>query len=225
MAQGRKEGTGNMRNKKGMWYGIIGTLIWFVVYIILIGNYASYDDFNVTDKGTFMGAASVNVKDDWVGANIWLKQAVHGTDGVKYRYVIETDCPSWDFETRYMTDKPIDWVDETSAVEVIIYDVRVYYEGTVYANGQYFTIPILDGLSSEDITYKEWQQNLVKQAYQAYVVDKDSDRMRFILSAGAGAVIPVILWILLLFPAFTGTNVAVKVFLPRGRKKKEEKDA
>ena len=203
-----------MKNKKNRLYGMIATLIWFGVYIILVGNYASSHGITHTaaDMGTFMQDASVSITDDWVGANIWLKQAVHGTDGIKYRYVVKTDCPSWDFETRYMTDKPIEWIDETSAVEVIIHDARVYYEGTVYASGQYFVIPILDNLASESITYEEWQQNLVKQAYQAYVVDKDSDRMHFILAIAAGGVLPVILVI-----------ATVKSF-PAGKWKKKENE-
>lgn len=217
MAQGRKEVKGTMKNKKNWFYGVIATLIWFGVYIILMGNYApSHDIISATaDREIFMQSASVNVTDDWVGANIWLKQAVHGTDGIKYRYVVKTDCPSWDFETRYVTDKLIEWIDETSAVEVIIHDARVYYEGTVYASGQYFVIPILDNLASESITYEEWQQNLVKQAYQAYVVDKDSDRMHFILAIVAGGILPVILVI-----------ATVKSF-PAGKWKKKEnkKDA
>lgn len=203
-----------MKNKKNWFYGVIVTLIWFGVYIILMGNYASSHGITHTaaDMGTFMQDASVSITDDWVGANIWLKQAVHGTDGIKYRYVVKTDCPSWDFETRYMTDKPIEWIDETSAVEVIIHDARVYYEGTVYASGQYFVIPILDNLASESITYEEWQQNLVKQAYQAYVVDKDSSRMHFILAIAAGGVLPVILVI-----------ATVKSF-PAGKWKKKENE-
>ena len=203
-----------MKNKKNRLYGMIATLIWFGVYIILVGNYVSSHGITHTaaDMGTFMQDASVSITDDWVGANIWLKQAVHGTDGIKYRYVVKTDCPSWDFETRYMTDKPIEWIDETSAVEVIIHDARVYYEGTVYASGQYFVIPILDNLASESITYEEWQQNLVKQAYQAYVVDKDSDRMHFILAIAAGGVLPVILVI-----------ATVKSF-PAGKWKKKENE-
>ena len=203
-----------MKNKKNRLYGMIATLIWFGVYIILVGNYVSSHGITHTaaDMGTFMQDASVSITDDWVGANIWLKQAVHGTDGIKYRYVVKTDCPSWDFETRYMTDKPIEWIDETSAVQVIIHDARVYYEGTVYASGQYFVIPILDNLASESITYEEWQQNLVKQAYQAYVVDKDSDRMHFILAIAAGGVLPVILVI-----------ATVKSF-PAGKWKKKENE-
>lgn len=58
-----------MKNKKNWFYGVIATLIWFGVYIILMGNYApSHDIISATaDRGTFMQSASVNVTDDWVG--------------------------------------------------------------------------------------------------------------------------------------------------------------
>ena len=198
MAQGRKEGAVIMKKKK-LSRPILVIFIWLAIYAVFIGNAIKKNDIilgSVADVGTFMTTASVSVKEDWVGANIWLKQAIHGTDGIKYRYVVKTDCPSWDFETRYMTDEPISWIDETSAVEVIIYDARVYYEGTVYGSGQYFTVPILGDLSSESIPYEEWQQNLVKQAYQAYVTDKNGGRMWTLIGVVLIPFIPVLLWCL-----------------------------
>lgn len=141
----------------------IGTVIWDSRLSFRYGSLSS-------DPGmeTFAANANVSVNEDRVGAGIWLKQAIHGMDGIKYRYVVKTDCPSWDFETRYMSDEPIGWVNETSAVEVLIYDAQVRYNGTVYASGQYYTVPILGGISSEDTSLAEWQDSLVKQAYQAY---------------------------------------------------------
>lgn len=118
-----------------------------------------------------MSEMTVVQDEDKVGANISLKQAIHGTDGIHYRYIVKTDCPKWDFETRYMTDTPIEWVDKTSAVEVVVYDTQIRYNGTVYASGQYYTVPILGNISSETVSLDEWEQNLVKQAYQAYMVD------------------------------------------------------
>ena len=130
---------------------------------------------NLINADVFASNADIIQKQDKVGANIWLKQTIHGENGINYRYVIETDCPSWDFQTRYMTKEPIAWIDETSAVEVIIYDTQVRYNGTVYANGQYYTIPLLGGISSETISIEEWQTNLIKQAYQSYVADMKGD--------------------------------------------------
>lgn len=124
---------------------------------------------SAVSQETFMETASIDRKEDWVGANIWLKQAIHGTKDVKYRYVIKTDCPSWDYETRYMTTTPISWIDETSAVEVLIYDTSIRFSGTVYANGTYFLIPILDDLASEPVSLDEWEIQLMEQAYHSYL--------------------------------------------------------
>lgn len=129
-------------------------------------------DNHPVDKTSFLSAMEIMKKEDSVGANIWLKQSVHGENGIKYRYVVETDCPNWDFETRYVTDTPLDWVEETSAVETIVYDVQIRYEGAVYASGQYYTVPLLDNVSSESLSEEEWEENLITQAYQTYVQEK-----------------------------------------------------
>lgn len=150
----------------------------------------------IVDQDRFRANAEVTVKEDWVGANVRLKQAIHGTDGIYYRYIVKTDCPSWDFETRYMSDKPISWANsDTDAVQVLIYDTQVRYHGTVYAGGQYYTIPLLDDLSSEDVPLEVWKENLVTQAYQTYLAEaKDTVRIFYapaaliLLSAGIWAI-------------------------------------
>ena len=124
---------------------------------------------------TFSVGAAITVNEDRVGAKVTLKEAIHGTDGVLYRYIVKTDCPSWDYETRYAVTSPIIWAtDETAAVEVLIYDAQVRYEGTAYSNGTYYTIPLFNGLASEEISVEEWEQRLVKQAYTAYVAASES---------------------------------------------------
>lgn len=153
------------KNRKKMF--IIGCCILLYIPNILITKLTN----KVVNANVFASEAEVSQNTDKVGANIWLKQTIHGMDGINYRYVIETDCPKWDFQTRYMTAAPIEWIDETSAVEVIIYDTQVRYNGTVYASGQYYTVPLLGGISSENVSLEEWQKNLVKQAYQTYASD------------------------------------------------------
>lgn len=147
---------------------IITVIIWIVAIILWLSN------SNIRKKPVddhFPLEAEIIQNEEKVGANIWLLQAIHGVDGIDYRYAIETDCPKWDFKTRYVTSTPIDWVNETSAVEVIIYDTQVRYQGTVYASGQYYTVPLLGNLSSENISLEEWKDNLVIQAYQIYQTD------------------------------------------------------
>lgn len=110
----------------------------------------------------------LDMKEESTGALVWLKQSIHGPSGTTYRYVVETDCPQWDYEDRYVANEPLDWaVDSTSAVEVIVYDARVRIDGTVYADGQYYTVPML-GLSSEDMPLDQWKDLLADRAYQAY---------------------------------------------------------
>lgn len=151
-------------------WGIIDLVLleFFLLYLFIRSKDVYDTNFYNTNLEQFSETASILVNEDKVGAMIWLKEAIHGTDGITYRYIVKTDCPHWDYETRYVTDTPIEWIDETSAVEVIIYDTQIRYNGTVYASGQYFTIPILGGISSELISHESWEENLVIQAYQAY---------------------------------------------------------
>lgn len=164
--------------KKRKRFIIVCTVIWLIGILLTFMTGSQYNEriAAIVSEDAFAQNASVNCKEDWVGANIWLKQAIHGTKDIKYRYVVKTDCPSWDYETRYMTTKPIEWIDETSAVEVLIYDTTVWYGGTAYANGQYFLIPILDNLASEPVNIDEWKEQLVKQAYQSYVSAVKADK-------------------------------------------------
>ena len=154
-------------------------VIWLLLLILFIKIASSYNrspDNSDISFEAFSANAAVLENEDRVGANIWLKQTIHGLDGINYRYVIETDCPRWDFETRYMTDAPIEWIDETSAVEVMIRDIQIRYNNRIYASGQYYTVPILGGISSENITLDEWKTNLSKQAYQTYVSETDKSQ-------------------------------------------------
>lgn len=155
--------------------------LWVILFIVFAALFCWLVFFEIpktkTDEESeemFLSGAAVVQNEDKVGANIWLKQTIHGIDGITYRYVIETDCPQWDFETRYVTTIPIEWIDETSAVEVIIYDTQIRYEGSVYGSGQYYTIPLLGGISSENITLEEWKNNLIKQAYQTYKSEQNA---------------------------------------------------
>lgn len=122
----------------------------------------------------FLDGVQVEQDEAKVGAKIWLKEAIHGTEGINYRYIVKTDCPEWDYETRYMSRTSIEWVDETSAVEVLIQDDRISYDGTVYAWGQYYTIPILGGITSESVSVEEWEAGLIRQAYQGYLTQSRS---------------------------------------------------
>lgn len=153
---------------------VVSAAVWILALVCLVIASSTYDKQmeDGISEAAFAESAEIIQNEDRVGADIWLKQEIHGTEGVKYRYVIKTECPRWNFETRYMSDAPIEWVtDETSAVEVLIFDIQIRYMGTVYASGQYYTVPILGGISSEDISRGAWEERLMKQAYQTYLAE------------------------------------------------------
>lgn len=167
---------------------LIGLCVIWVIAIVLFMVYRNYG--NDIDRSTFTKNASVALKEDKVGAMISLKEAIHGTNGITYRYKIKTDCDKWDFETTYMTGVPLNWVDnKTSAVEVLTYDTQIRYDNTVYASGTYYSIPLLDNITSEDMTFEEWQENIMKQAYQTYVSEPQKSLYTHVLG-----------WFILLLP-------------------------
>ena len=92
---------------------------------------------------TFVENAQVQAKTEVIGSNIRLLQAIYGVDDeITYRYSVETDCPSWDYEDRYTTTKPLTWVSDTSAVETFATNIAVWYDGTMYASDQHYEVPL-----------------------------------------------------------------------------------
>ncbi len=159
-------------------------ILWIMISVIVMIFISYRGTGNMADRQTFMKQVSVGQTENKVGALVKLKEAIHGTEGITYRYIVKTDCDKWNFESRYVSKKPLAWVDgKTSAAEVLIYSIQIRYEGTIYANGTYYTVPILEDLSSENIPFEEWKQNLVKQAYQAYESDVRPDKRNIILIA------------------------------------------
>ena len=120
---------------------------------------------------TFAENAQVQAKTEVIGSNIRLLQAIYGVDDeITYRYSVETDCPSWDYEDRYTTTKPLTWVSDTSAVETFATNIAVWYDGTMYASDQHYEVPLLN-LSTHDRSLSEMESDMVYMAYQTYVSD------------------------------------------------------
>ena len=136
---------------------------------------------------TFVENAQVQAKTEVIGSNIRLLQAIYGMgDEITYRYSVETDCPSWDYEDRYTTTKPLTWVSDTSAVETFATNltwvsdtsavetfatnIAVWYDGTMYASDQHYEVPLLD-LSTRDRSLSEMESDMVYMAYPTYVSD------------------------------------------------------
>ena len=120
---------------------------------------------------TFVENAQVQAKTEVIGSNIRLLQAIYGVgDEITYRYSVETDCPSWDYEDRYTTTKPLTWVSDTSAVETFATNIAVWYDGTMYASDQHYEVPLLN-LSTRDRSLSEMESDMVYMAYQTYLSD------------------------------------------------------
>ena len=120
---------------------------------------------------TFVENAQVQAKTEVIGSNIRLLQAIYGVgDEITYRYSVETDCQSWDYEDRYTTTKPLTWVSDTSAVETFATNIAVWYDGTMYASDQHYEVPLLN-LSTHDRSLSEMESDMVYMAYQTYVSD------------------------------------------------------
>lgn len=160
---------GKTVKKEHRFLGIMSAIwIFCIIMLVWISNVRGSQPPGISME-QFASSMEVIQDDARTGADIRLLQAIHGAGGIDYRYAVDTDCPKWDFHTKYISGMPLGWVDETSsAVEVVIHDIQVRFGGTVYASGQYYTVPVLGGISSEDIPFGTWKENLVKQAYQAY---------------------------------------------------------
>lgn len=174
------------KNKKTM----IGLIVIWMASIILLVMYPKNDDIG---RDAFAKNSSVTQTEDKVGAKVWLKEEIHGTDGIMYRYIIKTDCEKWDFESRYMSEQPLSWVNKsTSAVEVIAHKTQIRYDGTVYASSIYYEAPLLKGVASENIPIDKWKDDLMTKAYQSYISEPKQTVFRSVLK-WIGIIIPILL--------------------------------
>ena len=206
-----------MKKKRHIIPGLI--MIWIIMLMFAVGKMA-FSPSLVMSRETVEPNLELSVKEEQTSALVWLKQTIHGTGGVKYRYVVQSDCPSWDFESRYVSDKPLDWVeDETSSVEVIIHDARVSIFGTVYASGQYYEAPLLD-LSSETIPLDQWEEQLKNQAYQGYV----SQNRKFMFPTEPFVMVPLVGIPVILVIYFLWTLCVAAKADEKLRESMEEKD-
>lgn len=159
-----------MKKKAGKFVTPIIMIVAFSALLILYIVTGRHND--AVSLEAFSDTADLVINESKVGAKVTLKEAIHGTDDITYRYILKTDCPSWDYEDRYATKTPISWAtDDTAAVEVLVYDAQVRYGGTAYASGTYYTVPLFGGLSSEDMPLDDWKQSLIKQAYTVYTAE------------------------------------------------------
>lgn len=171
--------------------------LWVVVLLLYIGHDNEAPEFS---EAEFRSLSNITQTDEKVGANVKLLQSIHGTEGTDYRYSIDTDCPRWDFHAKYVTPTMISWAhNDTSAVEVLIKDVQVNFGGRVYASGQYYTVPLLGINTYDNVSFEEWQNALVKEAYNIYVSEaKDTFYRRLLVLFIIGIPITIFITIVVL---------------------------
>lgn len=145
---------------------------------------------------SFKKSVNVTEKEATIGTNITLHQKIHGTNGVRYRYKLETDCPYWKYEDRYVSETPLSFLDnsEVSAVETEAKSITMNLDGNTLVSGQYFSVPILS-LRMDDISYEAYKESLYEQAYQLYVLNLKNTR-----TIGCGVIIGVVISLWFLIP-------------------------
>lgn len=163
------------RKQKRIKRGTAGVIVLYLIGAALLLGWlfgCFTPEPELVSEAEFKEEASMQVDTDMIGSDIRLLQEIHGIeDSITYRYSVQTTCPSWNYEDRYVTKEPLDWVNDTSsAVETYATNVIIRYEGTLYANGQHYWVPLLQ-LSSNDGTLEDLEDSLMSQAYWAYIAD------------------------------------------------------
>lgn len=200
------------------WVFLLGGLL----LVILGFRNLTAGDGTVVDQTAFEEQAEISEETAFIGTNVTLHQEIHKEDGtVMYRYKLATDCPFWEYEDRYESNTPLEWVTgDASAVETEATAVTIRFEDVSYATGQYFSVPLL-GLSQNDQTLEEYEESLMASAYAAYysASGDDENPIPGILLVGFG-----VLFLLLFFVVACAAIASGKPIPAPSEKEKESMD-
>lgn len=165
------------KTKRGTF--VIGSLFGlFFLSILVLCLFINEQRIKPVSKDVFYQEAEVIQEEVTIGTNISLHQEIHGAKGITYRYKLKTDCPYWKYEDRYLTNDPLDWVNKTAAVETNATAITISYQGTTYAQGQFFEVPLLQ-LTMDDKRKAEYIEELQAEAYTAYTTAQVESGMGF----------------------------------------------
>lgn len=146
----------------------MGMLKWLSILLIsIIISGCNNEQIDMLTYTEFQQQAEIKEETAVIGTNIKLHQEIHGKDGIQYRYKLETDCPHWSYEDRYVTEKPLTWINKYSAVETEATSIEILVNDMSFASGSHFYVPLLD-LNQDDMDYETYKENLQKDAYQSY---------------------------------------------------------
>lgn len=169
----------------------------FLGVMIVWFSFLNKQQTDLVSKEVFDQETEVTEEEAMIGTNITLHQEIHGTEGITYRYKLKTDCPYWKYEDRYRTDKPLTWINKNAAVETKATAITISYQGTTYAQGQFFEVPLLQ-LTMDDQSKAEYIQKLQAEAYTAYKTEQSNTGNHLTVETGILILASVLLFLVIL---------------------------
>lgn len=157
------------RLKRLLVFGIISCIISITACSNRTEDLLSYSEFKEQ--------AEITEEQAFIGTNIKLHQEIHSNGKTQYRYKLETDCPHWKYEDRYLSDTAFPWLNDHSAVETTAREITIQWNGETLVTGQHFYVPLLK-LNQDDIDYDTYKEQLYQEAYRQYqsVSEQEADK-------------------------------------------------
>lgn len=199
---------GRLKQSNGQTAGTIISVVGLILLVIILAGCAVDEEQNPAsqlDFHEFESKVSLQEDETTIGTNIQLHQEIHGKDGTMYRYKLETDCPHWKYEDRYLSDEPLAWVENHSAVETVARSIDIIWDGAVIATGQHFYVPLLD-LYQDDMDYDTYKGHLLQSAYRQYLSSQDKVWGVSYIEMVVGSIAASVIILILCWPRITGKN-------------------
>ena len=138
---------------------------------------------NTSDQLTyeeFIEKADVNVEEASIGTFLHFHQKIYGVDGIKYRYKLQTDCPHWKYDDRYVSDEELPYKEDNAAIETEAKELTIRMNGETLVVAQHFYVPMFD-LYDEDITFDEFKDKQLHIAYDTFVENSKSNLLSWLV--------------------------------------------
>lgn len=144
----------------------------------------------------FVSTATIDTKEATIGTNIFLHQKIYGVDHTNYRYKLQTDCPHWKYDDRYMSEgEPLPYTEKEAAVETEAKELSITLNGDTLLISQHFYVPVLD-LYDEDVTFEDWEKQQIQTAYDTVCAnynERNEHRNVLLICFGMGIVTMLLL--------------------------------
>ena len=153
---------------------VVLLIIFGVTQAVLLMRGVLLPTSNALTYEKFVNKATVDTNEATIGTNIFLHQKIYGVDHINYRYKLETDCPHWKYEDRYMSDTELPYIEDEAAVETEAKEITISLDDETLLVAQHFYVPVLD-LYDEDISFEEWEDKQMHIAYDTYIENSKSN--------------------------------------------------